>query len=96
MELPDFRGESGDLLATRTTSPRLVGRLNLLGAEAVKVAVPTGAIVERIDVVGDVRQRDVAARIDRFLMRPFFKLLKSDSAMALSQQFPFRLILGSR
>src|SRR6185437_12654756 len=31
----------------------------------------------------------------RFLMRSFFKLLKNDSATALSQQLPRRLILGS-
>jgi hypothetical protein len=28
-------------------------------------------------------------------MRSFFKLLKNDSATALSQQLPFRLMLGS-
>jgi hypothetical protein len=46
-------------LRTRMTSTPLVGRFNLLGADAAKVAVPTGAIVESIDVVGDVRQRRV-------------------------------------
>jgi len=32
----------------------------------------------------------------RRLIRSFFRLLKKDSATALSQQFPRRLILGSR
>src|SRR4029453_9406027 len=31
-----------------------------------------------------------------FLIRSFFRLLKKDSATALSQQLPLRLILGSR
>ena len=31
-----------------------------------------------------------------FLTRSFFKLLNKDSATALCQQFPFRLMLGSR
>lgn len=31
-----------------------------------------------------------------FLMRSFFKLLKMDSATALSQKFPIRLIISSR
>lgn len=55
VQLPDFRGESGDLLTHSHTSTPLTGRLKLLGADAAKVAVPTGAIVESIDVVGDVR-----------------------------------------
>lgn len=50
-----------------TTSTPLVGSLKILGADAAKVAVLTGAIVESIDAVGDVRQRDVAARIDLLL-----------------------------
>lgn len=54
-------------LRFRTTSPPLVGRIRLLGTDAAKVAVPTGAIMESIDIVGDVRQRDVAARIDPLL-----------------------------
>jgi hypothetical protein len=73
-----------------------VGRLKLLGADASKVAVPSGAIVESIDVVGDVRQRDVTVRIDSLLDSSFFKLLKKDSTTALSQLLPFRLMLGSR
>ena len=51
-------------LRTRTTSTPHVGRLKLLGADAAKAAMPTGTIVERIDVVRDVRQRDVTARLE--------------------------------
>jgi len=32
----------------------------------------------------------------RSLIRSFLKLLKKDAATALSQQLPFRLMLGSR
>jgi hypothetical protein len=46
---------------TCTTTP-LADRLTLCGADAAKVAVPTSAIVDCIDVGGDVRQRDITAR----------------------------------
>ncbi len=52
---------------TSKTSTPLVGCLELLGADAAEVAVPSGAIVERIDIVGDVCQRDVTVRIDLLL-----------------------------
>ena len=51
-------------LRTRTTSTALVSRLMLLGADATKAVVPTGVIVDDIVGVGDVRQRDVTARMD--------------------------------
>ena len=54
-------------LRSRTTSTALVGRHKLLGANAAKVDVPTFAIVECIDAVDDVRQRDVTAWIDSLL-----------------------------
>lgn len=50
-----------------TISPPLVGRLEFFGADAAKVAVPPGAIVESIDVVSDVRQRGGTARVDPLL-----------------------------
>jgi hypothetical protein len=50
-----------------TTSPALVGRLEFFGADAAKVAVTPSAIVECIDVVSDVRQRGVTARVDPLL-----------------------------
>ena len=58
-------------LRTRTTSTALVSRLMLLGADATKAVVPTGVIVDDIVGVGDVRQRDVTARMDRCLMRSY-------------------------
>lgn len=73
-----------------------MSRLELLGADTSKVAVPSGAIVESIEVVGDVRQRDLAARIDALLDAFLLQAVKNDSATALSQQLPFRLMLGSR
>lgn len=47
-----------------------MGDPTLLRAEASNVAVPSGTVVESIDVVSDVRQCDVAARIDA-LVDPF-------------------------
>ena len=70
LELPDFRGELVSSPTTHSTSTRLVGGPTLLRADAFSVAVPSGAVVEGIDVVGDVRQCEVAARIDA-LLDPF-------------------------
>lgn len=46
---------------TLSTSAALVGVLKLLRADTAKVAVSSGADVEGVDVVGDVRSRDLAA-----------------------------------
>lgn len=73
-----------------------VGRLELLRTHTSEMAVAAGAIVERHDVVGHVRQSELAVPVDLLMIRSFFRLLKKDSATALSQQFPRRLILGSR
>ena len=40
-----------------TSSPRLLGRFELLWAHAAKVTVAAGLIVEAIDVVGHIVQR---------------------------------------
>jgi hypothetical protein len=60
------------------------------------MTVATRPIVEGIDVVGQVGDRQLAVLLDLFLDPPFFTLLKIDSATALSRQLPFRLIHGSR
>ena len=79
------------------TSPaRLVSRFELLGTEATEMTVTARSIVEGIDVVGQVGDRQLAVLVDLFLDPLFLKLLKNDSATALSLQLPFRLILGSR
>ena len=43
-----------------------VSRFQICRADAAKVAVPPGAGIESVDVVGDVCQRIVAGRIDAF------------------------------
>ena len=55
-------------------------------------------IVEAIDVVGDIVQGELSVFVELLLdaFLPFFKLPKNDSATALSQQLPFRLMVGSR
>lgn len=41
--------------------------LELLEADTTKVAVPSRGIVENIDVVGNIRQRDVVVRVNVLL-----------------------------
>lgn len=73
----------------------LLGRFELLRTDTAQMTVTTHAIVERVDVVRQVLRHQFAVLVD-VLLDPFlFKLLKNDSATALSQQLPFRLMLGS-
>jgi hypothetical protein len=53
-------------------------------------------IVERINVVRYLGVCKLASSAIFFLMRSFLRLLKNDSATALFQQVPRRLMLGSR
>jgi hypothetical protein len=48
-------------------SGALMGVFILLRADTNKVAVPSGPVVERVDVVGDLLERDVSAWIDPLL-----------------------------
>jgi hypothetical protein len=73
-----------------------MSRFEWLGAEPSEVAVTSHSIVEGIDVVGHIGGRERSVLVDLFLDGAFFRLLKNDSATAFSQQFPFRLMLGSR
>jgi hypothetical protein len=50
-----------------TSFPGLVRRLELLSSDATEVAVAAGAIVERLDVVGDGGRREVARLVDLLL-----------------------------
>jgi len=79
-----------------TSSARFVSRLKSLRTQPAEMTVAARLIVEGIDVVGQVGDRQLAVLVDLFLDPLFLKLLKNDSATALSQQLPFRLILGSR
>ncbi len=79
-----------------TFPAHLVSRFELFGARPSEMAMASGAIVERIDVVGHVRDRELAVLVDLSFDCSYLKLLKNDSATALSQQLPFLVILGSR
>ena len=50
-----------------TLSPRFVSRFELLGTHAAEMTVAAGSIVERIDVVGHVGQRERSVLVDLFL-----------------------------
>ena len=76
--------------------PRFVGRFKWRGTQPGKMTVAARSIVEGIDVVHHVGYSQLAVLVDLFLDPLFFRLLKKDSATALSQQLPFRLMLGSR
>ena len=54
------------------TSPlNLVSRLELLRADATQMAMAARSIVERLDVVGQIRERKLAVLVD-VLFDPFF------------------------
>lgn len=59
-----------------TTSPALVDRLEFYGADATKVAVLPGVILESIHVVSDIRQRGATARVDPLLYAPLLQAAK--------------------
>lgn len=73
-----------------------VHRLELIGTDAAEMTVAARWVVELLDIVRDVGYRKLPVSIDSFLMRSVFRLPKKNSATALSQQFPRRLMLGSR
>jgi len=80
----EFPGFSGD-----------VGGLELLGAQPAEMTVAARPIVERLDIVGHLRDRQLPVLVDQFLDPFLLQAAEKDSATALSQQFPFRLMLGS-
>jgi hypothetical protein len=53
-----------------TLSARLVRRFALLGTQRAEMTVPAGAIVERIDVVGQLGDRQLSVLVD-LLLDPF-------------------------
>jgi hypothetical protein len=53
-------------------------------------------IIERINVIRYLGLCKLSSSVDLLLDAFFLRLLKNDSATALSQQFPRRLMLGSR
>lgn len=60
------------------------------------MAVLAGPTIEALNGIGNVGYRDVSVLVD-VLLDPFLlRAAKGDSATALSQQLPFRLMLGLR
>jgi hypothetical protein len=72
------------------------GAFERLGIDAAEMAVTAGSIVERLDIIEGIGAGRDRAFVDAFRMRSFFRLLKNDSATALSQQLARLLMLGSR
>ena len=68
--------------------------LELQGAELVKMFVTPNWIVEAFNVLKDFRSCLLPCFVNLLFDFSLFKLRKNDSATALSQQFPLRLILG--
>ena len=60
------------------------------------MTVAPGPIVEHFNVIEDIRPGQIPVWYVLLLMRSFFSELKNDSATALSQQLPRRLMLGTR
>ena len=60
------------------------------------MAVSPGAIIEGLDVLVDLGRRHRPSYVDALLDPLLLQVLKNDSATALSQQLPCRLMLGSR
>ncbi|ESN04440.1 hypothetical protein L378_01709 [Klebsiella pneumoniae MGH 32] len=60
------------------------------------MTVMSAPVVEHFNVIEDICPGQTWVLYIRFLMRFFFSELKNDSATALSQQLPRRLILGAR
>src|SRR5689334_8724388 len=74
--------------------PHAEARSNASGADGAQMTVAARTVVERFDVTEDVAARQVPGLVNALAHAFFFKLLKNDSATALSRQLPRRLMLG--
>ena len=79
-----------------TPSFGLVRSFELLRTKSSEMTVVPRSIVEGIDVVSDVGDRQLTVPVDLFLDPLFLQAAEKRLGDALSQQLPFRLILGSR
>ena len=70
--------------------------LEFVRTDAAEMTMTARYVVKTIGVLGYVRDRYFLAGVDTFLIRSFFKLLKKDSATALSQQLARLPMLGSK
>jgi hypothetical protein len=66
------------------TFSALSSGLKFFRTHAPEMAVASRLIVELVDVFRDICLRNVSGRLDSFLMRSFFRLLKKDSTTALT------------
>jgi len=74
----------------------LVGCFELLWAEPSEMAVTSGSIVEGIDVVGHVRDRELAVFVDLLLDSLLFQAAEERLGDGVVPQVPLQLILGLR
>ena len=70
MHLIELVGPWSSQDSVDTRSPHFVSLFELFGAQASKMTVPAGSIVERHDVVGHIGQSEVTALVD-LLLDPF-------------------------
>jgi hypothetical protein len=82
--------------SVETLSARLVSRFELRWTHPAEMTVAPHSIVEGIDVVGHIGDRQLSALVDLFLDPLFLQAAEEGLGDGLSQQLPFRLILGSR
>lgn len=96
LQYADLHSPSG-LLPVSWTNPSLTcGAIERLGTDAAQMAVAAGSVIEHLYVIEDFGSGQIPGFVDAFADAFLFKLLKNDSATALYQQLPRRLILGSR
>jgi hypothetical protein len=95
MELPDFRGESFDLL-THFVDAHHPNGCSQITLGSPKIAVPSGAIIEIIDLIRDIRQFDLTLGADAVLDVLLFQTAKERLHYGITQQLPFRLTRSSR
>jgi hypothetical protein len=79
-----------------TPPARFVGRFKLLRTEPAEVAVTSGSIVEDMDVVSHVGDRELAVFIDLPLDSLLLETAEEGLGDGVVPAMPFRLILGSR
>ena len=71
------------------------GKLEVIRTDAADVAVTLSGIVERLNIVSHVKSFPLASVVDLLLDALFLETGEKDSATALFQQLPLRLMLGS-
>lgn len=85
-----------DCLMTTGTALQSLTERHVNWTDVIKVAVASDPVIERFNVIEDISACQITAFVDPFSDALFFSELKNDSATALSQQLPRRLILRAR